>query len=762
MPTLRIKIAASVDSSVANSFTSVEKAAQRSGDRIEARMARVSKVTQREMAQAGRGMAKELGTGASAADTALTRAATSATTAMSGVRAGAAGVAASTKALTNAMAQQFATLRANAQGLLSSLAAVKSAAARAAPSGAGGGSGGGGGGGRNSLYWNFGPNGAFKIKKPVLHTLDTDPVAGIARFGMGAASYGKRAALGLARSAGVETDLGRIGAQNTSEQAIAQQIVNSGYMPGQAGTNGALQSSGDILAETRKTSFTTATDRGDLLKGLQDFVGKTGDLETGRRILEDMARLSRATGSSLEDVANAGAEVANVLGDVPDKAGTTSEIMRQIAGQGKLGAVEIRDLATQMAKLASQSTKFKGGAIENIALLGTVAQEAKQRGGATNAAQATTAVTRFVEEFSKPTVLAKLIGKHGKPGIGLNPFADEGHTQLKQAPDLIKEILSYTKGDLGKLSDIMPSSIAQKAIGGFGQVYNQTSGTDAQKIAAVNDEFERLHQAQLSEEEVARAFTASMQGSEAKSKQFNTQLAAVVEQVQGALLPALSELAPSILGAAKGLASLFVDKPNGEDSLVTTLGKAFSTLLGSDKVESDQDKASRVANKTEMEATNWHGTLRRWEETHLLTNAEGAANPQQEIANAESVLAPQRQQEKALKDQIDPLAARVAQEKAELNKWAHKSGHIHGGDMSHGEVTDDYLKSLGGKGYDDVDKYLADKNTLSGLQDSFKQAEKDQSELRRLLSSGAVTVKLADSPNPRPNPAGVEDPETAR
>jgi hypothetical protein len=737
MSRLMIKVGASVDSSIANTFTAIEKAAQRAGQVIQKNLGDASVAASRKAAAAATASAGPYRQTGQAA----TKAGHEAQTAMRAMGNLADGAAQKFKTLSAGLKRLPSDLNVVAREAQRALQAMERDKARAALGLPSSGSG---------RYWS-GMGGNLSIRKPTLQTLDVDPIRGGARFGMSAASFVGRAAMGLARSAGVETDLGSIAAKNVNEQTVAQQIVNSGYMPGQRGPNGVLQSQGDILAETRKTSVDTATDRGELLAGLQAFVGKTGDLDLGRRSLADMAKLSRATGSNLADVANAAAEVSNVLGDIPDKAGVTNQIMEQIAGQGKLGAVEIRDLATQMAKLATQATKFKGGAAENIALLGVVAQEAKQRGGATNAAQATTAVTRFVEEFQKPTVLRHLKGANRLPFLAhdLNPYADAGNTQLKQAPDLIKEILSATHGDLTKLGAVMPSTIAQKAIGGFAQVYNQTSGSDADKIAAVTAEFERLHEAQLTDAEVSRAFAATMQNSEAASKKFNSQLAATVEQVQGSLLPALKTLAPAILDAAKAAAKLVTSE--GAQKAAGAAQNVLS-LFGFGDASNMREEETRAAFAKESEALNYRGTMRRWEETHLMTNAEGAANPQQELANAEQVLAPARDQEKELQAQIDPLAARIAKEKHVMSENAALFGMIPAG----GELTDDRIKKMAADGsFEGADKYMSDKKTLEGLHDALQSIKTERENLVRLLSSGAVTVRLADSPNPKLDPSGT-------
>jgi hypothetical protein len=101
--------------------------------------------------------------------------------------------------------------------------------------------------------------------------------------------------------------------------------------------------------------------------------------------------------------------------------------------------------AKRARKLASASAAFKGGAAANVPLLGVLAQEAKLRGGAASATQATTSVMRFASDLTKPTTL-KNWRKHG-----LSPFTDKSETELSDPMSIIKAALenSSDKGKAG-------------------------------------------------------------------------------------------------------------------------------------------------------------------------------------------------------------------------------------------------------------------------------------------------------------------------
>lgn len=397
-------------------------------------------------------------------------------------------------------------------------------------------------------------------------------VAALYGYGGSALSSISATAMDFAHGLGYDTDLQSHVREARDQQVEAQKISSAGNVPGTA-----LVDPSTILAKAREVGNATGTDVSDALGALKDFVGKTGDLKTGLDSLQQMATLSKATGTRLQDMSNASAEVANQLGDVPDKAQVVYTIMKQIAGQGKLGAVEIRDLAKQMAKLGAASSRFAGGAQKNISTLGVIAQEAKLRGGAASATQAAQSVVAFASGFSTGATFKHWTGegdKHfagfpvnGHPGKreGINPFTDSSHRELSDPMEIIKAALSATRGDQTKLSALFPSKQGFRAVAGFASIYNQAAASavgsaDAKDVAgikAVTDEFERLKKAQLDEQEIHRAFAARMRDSDSKAAIFNNKMSEVAEKLAGAVLPSLDSFSQALVTGASGFATAF-------------------------------------------------------------------------------------------------------------------------------------------------------------------------------------------------------------
>jgi hypothetical protein len=373
----------------------------------------------------------------------------------------------------------------------------------------------------------------------------------LSTFG-GMASRGVGFAGSIARGAGVDLDVGSLTRKVSTAQKTATDISNSAYMEGRSGAAGQRQDPAKLIAEARAVADSAAMDTNDALLGLQKFVAKTSDLATGRAILGDMAKLAKVTGASLEDMVDAAGDVSKNLGDIPDNAEKTRQIMTIVAQQGKLGSVEIKDLASQMAKVAAGSGKFSGGMDNAIIALGAMAQTSRGTGGSASAAQAATSVASFV------TDLTSKAGQKALASGGVNVWADKGRTTMKPVQEIIKEILAATHGDLARVSTLVPGKQSGRAFGGFAKIYNEAERKEkGSGLAAVDAEFKRLT-ATLSKAEINESLARVTNTTESKVQRFNNQLERIAEEAAGKVLPALESLGPVALRAVGGLANLAV------------------------------------------------------------------------------------------------------------------------------------------------------------------------------------------------------------
>jgi hypothetical protein len=367
------------------------------------------------------------------------------------------------------------------------------------------------------------------------------------RFLMPEAPIGPMVMRGLgdvARGAGVDFSIQGMVSRNVGLQAAATDLSNSGYQAGNAGPNGQRVDPRALVQQARTVGGQLGIDAGEALAGLTQFQKITGDLATGRALLSDMARLAKATGTDLGDMAAAAANVSNGLGDTPNKAAVLDQVMRTIAGQGKLGAVEISDMAVQMARVAASATKFAGDRGQNIAKMGALAQIARAEGGAPSAAESARSVGGFAATMQKTARIKAFKAK------GIDVFSDDSHTQLKDPIALIKESLMATGGDLQEMNKLFMDVIGARAVGGLQKTFVGAGGKDA-GLKAVDAQVSRMLKAQISQDEVNESAKRASETDAAKAARFQNSLDAITETTMKTLVPALEQAGPAILQFAE-------------------------------------------------------------------------------------------------------------------------------------------------------------------------------------------------------------------
>lgn len=367
-----------------------------------------------------------------------------------------------------------------------------------------------------------------------------------------------RALGGVAQGAGIDFSIaGAVGRVVDLEQS-ATDLSNSGYQPNATGANSRRVNPRDLVGQARSVAGQFGMEASDVLAGLAQYQKIAGDLDTGRQSLLQMAALSRATGTNLADMAAATANVSNGLGDIPDKARIIDEVMRTIAGQGKLGAVEISDMATQMARIAAAASNFGGDRAKNIATFGALAQIARAEGGAPSAAEAARSMGGFANTFKKSAR-----DKEFSAIVGKSAYTDKTHTTLRDPMDLIRDALKATKGDQLKMNKIFMDVVGGRTVTGLAKTYNGAGG-GAGGIAAVDKQFARMLQAQMSKKEVAESSAAASATTKARAQRFQNQWDQVADQAMSDLLPHLEEAGDGLLKFAKvagAIATWMVSNP---------------------------------------------------------------------------------------------------------------------------------------------------------------------------------------------------------
>lgn len=142
----------------------------------------------------------------------------------------------------------------------------------------------------------------------------------------------------------------------------------------------------------------------ELLRGAQAYVALTGDAEGATAATATFAKIALATGSSMDDIASTAAALRQNLKIDPADFEAAFSILNT---QGKQGAVEIKELATEMPGLAAAFQRFTGGSgIQGLSDLGAIMQSIRL-GFGTTAEAATgleglfTSFTRSAKKFQK-------------------------------------------------------------------------------------------------------------------------------------------------------------------------------------------------------------------------------------------------------------------------------------------------------------------------------------------------------------------------
>lgn len=218
--------------------------------------------------------------------------------------------------------------------------------------------------------------------------------------------------------------------------------------------------------------------RDQLMRGAAAYVAFTGDAKGAATSMALFADVANATGASMEDIAGvAGALRENLKIDPKDfRAGFDVLIT-----QGKLGAVELKNLAVEISNVAPMFTKFAGGSgQEGLAKMGAIMQMMRKDFGS-------------VEETATgfKGIMSQLARKSGDlKKVGIQVFDPKNKNQMRSFLDIVDDI--GKKKAAGKLNAAMMIDLLgeQKAVNALNAVIDRRGEltqmiTDAQNSNAV-------------------------------------------------------------------------------------------------------------------------------------------------------------------------------------------------------------------------------------------------------------------------------------
>ncbi len=280
----------------------------------------------------------------------------------------------------------------------------------------------------------------------------------------------------------------------------------------------------------------------DIAEGVQGFVAKTGDLESGRKFASTFATAASATGSNVGDIANAAADISQKF----DIKGVEEmkDALAALTFQGKKGAFELKDAASQFAKMSAAAERFglsKG--TTGLKTLGGLTQIARSATGSPE--QAATAVEAMFRQ---------LVGESGKlKAMGVDVFkAGTNNTQTNDVRDVITSAISKSGGSLPKLQKIFGEEGIRgisPLISTFNEAKGKATGTEAEKTAAG---ITALREALASAIDAPGDWAEVVKDAAAAQKDSSAVLDSAWErlkaQVSESVIPALSKIVPKLAG----------------------------------------------------------------------------------------------------------------------------------------------------------------------------------------------------------------------
>lgn len=380
-----------------------------------------------------------------------------------------------------------------------------------------------------------------------------------------------------------------------SAAGLANQMAVAGETPEQIAKRTA--------AITKQVDAIKGASSAEAIGGAREFGGISGNYELGLKMVQDLAQISLATDVDLASISKVagGAYMKLKTPDMSEEEAQkqTLEAVRTFAGQGNIGAVEIKDLAQYGNRLTAGAAKFEGSRLQNMKRMGALAQVAVGSGSATDAAEATEAAVRFADDLTQHSDRVEKLTIKGKK---VNPFTDASKTKLRGIKELIGDVVEATGGSLPAMQDIFGIRSA-KMTEAFASKYNEAELANAKLPigarqekgkagrAAIEAEFEKFDKAALTEKDQlmrAEAALATTTGQlDEAMKRMNVMLAHELMPVMPGLIRGFSDLAKplaEIMRQAGVLAGWMASNPFA--GLAALISAAFLAELTQAKIGS--------------------------------------------------------------------------------------------------------------------------------------------------------------------------------
>lgn len=263
-----------------------------------------------------------------------------------------------------------------------------------------------------------------------------------------------------------------------TKHGAAAALANQAVGPGEARSREELKRSYLGLAESEGARTKLGA---EATLGMMRSYAAVSGTRGMEQALPFMGELAAATDSAPEDVgASFGSVFTSLMRDpamkLNDALSETTKIMLALGGQAKVGSIELKDMASQVGKLMTSVSGYKGDKAQLATSMGAIAQMSILT-GAGSPEEAMTSIQRLATDLGTHSdKIGKLKGADGK---ALSVFTDKTNTQMRDPVDIIRDVLRATGGDRTKILDIF----GERSIRAF-DVFQQPFAASLQRAKA--------------------------------------------------------------------------------------------------------------------------------------------------------------------------------------------------------------------------------------------------------------------------------------
>jgi len=331
-------------------------------------------------------------------------------------------------------------------------------------------------------------------------------------------------------------------------QATAAALANQARGTAGGGGKSFQQLKGEALKTARAEGLKSGQGPEAVIGGMRQFQAITGRFDIAQQMAGYMTELADATDAGLGDVGRTAGQIFQAIeatGKPAQEAMTaTMKIMDAMAGQSKIGSIEMQDLAKEMGKLMSATANFGGDVGDLAAKMGAMAQTAIA-GGASSAAEAMTALMRFADDLVQRGAASPVYKRTGIDVFNREKIGGkEVRATLKDPLELIKTIVGGTKGDIAKISSMFGIR-AKKAVDPFARIYREAEQKQAGTgLKAIEDRFKQFMDVTLTAPQRKEAATNRRAQAD---RQFDMAMQKFNDAIGQELLPVITKLVPKFV-----------------------------------------------------------------------------------------------------------------------------------------------------------------------------------------------------------------------